>query len=90
MGNFIPFVLLWMKFLVDNFGQIKQLRRLQLLIFCLCWFLLSPMIGFPVKMFLSDCFNMPVVQNDFSDAWDVITVSGYECDALFGGFSFPF
>ena len=36
MGNFIPFVLLWMKFLVDNFGQIRQLRRLQRLIFCLC------------------------------------------------------
>ena len=34
--------------------------------------------------------NVPVVQNDFSDVWDVITVSGYECDALFGGFGFPF
>ena len=36
--------------------------------FCLrLEFLLSPMIGFPVKMFLSDCFflnNVPVVQNE--------------------------
>ena len=58
MGSFIPFVLLWMKFLV-NFGQIKQLQRPQRLIFCLCSKRVhgfSPMIGFPVKMFLSDCF----------------------------------
>ena len=32
MGNFILFVLIWMKFLADSLGQIGQLRRLRRLI----------------------------------------------------------
>ena len=32
MGNFILFVLIWMKFLADSLGQIGQLRKLRRLI----------------------------------------------------------
>ena len=53
--------------------------------FCLrLGFLLSPMIGYSVKMFLSNCSFCIMMFRMLG-----ITVSGYECDAFFSSFSFP-